>query len=476
MKKINTTGHFLVLALTVLFFTSCRPREKNIENTSVPVDVWITSGDRKFLLSQLTENVAFNATEVTGPLIEIDTTQVFQEIDGFGYALTGGSAMLMNQKLTAHQRSALIKELFSAEGGIGISYLRVSIGASDLDDRPFSYYDLAGGKSDVSLAGFSLGPDTLYLIPVLKEILSVAPDLKIMGSPWSAPAWMKSNNSTKGGSLKREYYDAYSRYFVKYIQSMEEEGIRIDAVTLQNEPENPNNNPSMVMTAEDQAKFVRDHLGPAFLAAGIKTKIVVFDHNCDHPEYPIAVLKDKEARKFIDGSAFHLYLGEIDALSKVRNAYPDKNIYFTEQWTSGKGDFGGDLRWHVRNLIVGATRNWSRNVLEWNLAADPQFNPHTSDGGCTECLGALTIGDSVSRNVSYYIIAHASRFVRPGSRRVASNIVDDLHNVAFRDPAGNKVLIVLNDSDTDKTFGIKFRGRIASLTLPAGSVATCLWR
>lgn len=476
MKKINTTGHFRVLAITVLFFTSCLPREKNIEHTSAPVDVWITSGDRKFLLSQLTEGVTFNATEATVPLIEIDTTQVFQEIDGFGYALTGGSAMLMKQKLTAQQRSALINELFSAEGGIGISYLRVSIGASDLDDRPFSYYDLAGGKSDVSLAGFSLGPDTLNLIPVLKEILSVAPDLKIMGSPWSAPAWMKSNNSTKGASLKLEYYDAYSRYFVKYIQGMAEEGIRIDAVTLQNEPENPNNNPSMVMTAEDQAKFVRDHLGPAFLAAGIKTKIVVFDHNCDHPEYPIAVLKDKEARKFIDGSAFHLYLGEIDALSKVRNAYPDKNIYFTEQWTSGKGDFGGDLRWHVRNLIVGATRNWSRNVLEWNLAADPQFNPHTSDGGCTECLGALTIGDSVSRNVSYYIIAHASRFVRPGSRRVASNIVDDLHNVAFRDPAGNKVLIVLNDSDTDKTFGIKFRGRIASLTLPAGSVATCLWR
>ena len=187
----------------------------------------------------------------------------------------------------------------------------------------------------------------------------------------------------------------------------------------------------MVMTAEEQSDFIKKHLGPAFEKAGIKTRIVIFDHNCDHPNYPIDIMNDPEAKKYIDGAAFHLYLGEIEALSEVQKAHPDKNLYFTEQWTSSEGKFDEDLRWHVKHLIIGATRNWARNVLEWNLAADPQFNPHTDQGGCTMCKGALTIGGEVTRNVSYYIIAHASKFVRPGSVRVGSSVVPALPNVAF---------------------------------------------
>jgi glucosylceramidase len=456
--------------------SACKAPEKNLHAPADTVDVWLTSGDRRFLLHHSSNPLVFETATASDPIIEVDTSQVFQEIDGFGYALTGGSAFLINQKLTSTQRQELLKELFlQDENSIGISYLRISIGASDLDDHPFSYNDLPAGKTDMTLSGFSLAADTLNLLPVLKEILVLSPGLKIMGSPWSAPAWMKSNNSSKGGGLKTEYYDVYARYFVKYIEGMANEGVAIDAITLQNEPENPNNNPSMLMTANEQANFVKNNLGPAFKAAGLKTKIVVFDHNCDHPDYPIKVLNDKRAKRYIDGSAFHLYLGEIDVLSNVRNAHPDRNIYFTEQWTSGKGDFGGDLRWHVKNLVVGATRNWSRNVLEWNLAADPTFHPHTDNGGCTECLGALTIGDSVVRNVSYYVIAHASKFVRPGSLRVGSNIPDDLPNVAFQDPLGKKVLIVLNDAKEEKSFDIRFNGRVAHATLSAGSVATYIW-
>jgi glucosylceramidase len=230
----------------------------------------------------------------------------------------------------------------------------------------------------------------------------------------------------------------------------------------------------MVMTSGEQALFIKSHLGPAFEKANIKTRIVIFDHNCDHPNYPIDILNDVEAKKYIDGTAFHLYLGEIEALSEVQNAHPDKNLYFTEQWTSSEGKFDGDLRWHVKKLIVGATRNWSRNVLEWNLAADPQLSPHT-EGGCTMCLGALTIGDEVIRNVSYYIIAHASKFVRPGSVRVASNITSDLHNVAFITPTGKKVLIVVNDSEALRKFAIKFKGSSAQVSLGAGSVGTFVW-
>ncbi len=318
-------------------------------------------------------------------------------------------------------------------------------------------------------------PTRKIFIPVLKEIIKLNPDIKIMGSPWSAPAWMKTNNSLKGGSLKPEYYQAFADYFVKYVQGMAVEGITIDAITLQNEPENPKNNPSMLMTAGEQATFVKNNLGPAFEKAGIKTKIIVFDHNCDHPEYPITVLNDADAKKYINGSAFHLYLGEIEALSKVHEAHPDKSLYFTEQWTSPQGEFSGDLQWHTKHLVIGATRNWARNVLEWNLAADPQFNPHTDQGGCTMCQGALTTGDSITRNVSYYIIGHASKFVGPGSVRIASNNAGDFFNVAFITPAGKKALIVVNDSKTKGKFAFTAKGKIAEVELPAGAVGTFVW-
>jgi len=476
MKIKSNIARTTVICLftTVVLLVACTSSDKQdqVEND---IAVTITSGDKKFLLSKA-DPLIFRPDSANGIVIQVDTNQRFQSIDGFGYALTGGSAYLLKQKLPDQQRNSLLKELFSADqNGIGISYLRISVGASDLDDEVFSYDDLEKGKTDPTLANFSLAADDENLVPVLKEILAIAPDIKIMASPWSAPPWMKTNNSTKGGSLKPEFYDAYSRYLIKYVQEMSKRGITIDAITLQNEPENPNNNPSMVMTAEDQTKFVGNFLGPAFTAFGINTKIVVFDHNCDHPEYPISILDNARAKRYINGTAFHLYLGDITALSKVHDAHPDRNIYFTEQWTSGKGDFGGDLKWHVKNVIVGATRNWSRTVLEWNLANDLQFNPHTDDGGCTECLGAITIGDSVVRNVAYYIVAHASKFVRPGSIRIVSTETSELPNVAFLDPAGRKVLIVLNEAEESKTFSIRFGNQTAMATLPGGSVGTFEW-
>ncbi|HEY5823084.1 MAG TPA: glycoside hydrolase family 30 beta sandwich domain-containing protein [Cyclobacteriaceae bacterium] len=460
---------FLVLSFMVII--SCSQKEKESKTN---IDFWLTTGDKTSLFEKR-EILASDKQELL--TITIDTTKQYQSIDGFGYALTGGSAMLINTKLNAAQRDSLLKELFTTKGnGIGISYIRISVGASDLDDHVFSYNDLPAGKTDPTLSKFSLTPDQAHLIPLLKKIITLQPNIKIMASPWSSPTWMKTNDLPKGGSLKPEYYSTYANYLTKYIQEMAKEGITIDALTIQNEPENPKNTPSLVMTAEEQNEFIKKHLGPAFQIAGIKTKIVLFDHNCDHPEYPIAILNDSETKPFVDGSAFHMYVGEIDAMSKVHDAHPDKNLYFTEQWTSGKGEFGGDLNWHIKNLIIGATRNWSRNVLEWNLAADPNFNPHTPDGGCDICQGALTIGDSsVVRNVSYYIIAHASKFVSPGSVRIESNLIDGLPNVAFLTPEGKKVLIVLNDSDQSKSFSIKQNNPVANASLPAGAVGTFVW-
>jgi glucosylceramidase len=466
------------LCIFFCFIAACSHNKNGEADAKEQGDIafWLTTGDKSSLLENR-QSLSFQRSEGNQEaMIEVDTTQQFQTIDGFGFALTGGSADLIHGKLDPARRDGLLKELFlSDDNQIGVSYLRVSIGASDLDDHVFSYDDLPRGKSDPEMIHFNLKEDQDNLIPLLKEILALNPKIKIMGSPWSPPAWMKTNNLPKGGSLKTEYYDAYAKYFVRYIKGMAGEGIAIDAVTVQNEPENPDNTPSLVMTAQEQANFVKNNLGPAFAKASIKTKIVIFDHNCDHPEYPITVLNDGDAKKYIDGSAFHLYTGEINALSKVHEAHPDRSIYFTEQWTSGEGDFADDLRWHTKSLIVGATRNWSRNVIEWNLASDPDFKPHTPDGGCTTCMGALTIGDSVTRNVTYYIIAEASKFVPSGSVRIASDIVDGLYNVAFVSPAGKKILIVVNDNDETRNFTIQFKGKGAKASLPAGAVGTFVW-
>lgn len=437
------------------------------------VDFWLTKGDQSVLLQKQSTVLSFGTTANTNANIDVDTTQVFQTIDGFGYTLTGGSAFVINH-LNATDKANLLKELFGNDSNsIAISYLRISIGASDLNAAVFSYDDVATGQTDINLDHFSLTPDATDLIPLLKEILMINPAIKIIATPWSAPVWMKDNNSSVGGSLQTQYYDVYAKYFVKYIQQMRANGIAIDAVTPQNEPLNPGNNPSLVMTAHEETNFIKNNLGPAFQAAGLTTKIITYDHNCDHPDYPDSVLSDAAANAFVNGSAFHLYAGDISALSTVHNAYPGKQLYFTEQYTASTGDFAGDLKWHVKNVVIGSMRNWSRNALEWNLANDAAYGPHTN-GGCTTCKGALTIGTGISRNVAYYIIAHGSKFVPAGSVRIASNISGSLQNVAFKTPAGKKVLIVENDG-VAATFNIRFNGKWTTTTLPAGGVGTYTW-
>lgn len=373
----------------------------------------------------------------------------------------------------------MLQELFgSGEGSNAISYLRISIGASDLSAKVYTYDEMPAGETDVALANFSLaeeGASGTMLIPLLKEILAINPSIKILGSPWTAPLWMKDNRASVGGSLKPEYYAAYAQYFVKYIQGMKAEGITIDAITPQNEPEHGGNNPSMVMHAEDQRDFVKNNLGPAFATAGLTTKIIVWDHNCDRPAYPITILDDPAAKAFVDGSAFHLYSGDISALTTVHDAHPDKNLYFTEQYTPSNGSFQGDLVWHMKNVIIGSMRNWSRNALEWNLANDLSYGPYTP-GGCTVCKGALTIGGgSVTRNVSYYIIAQASRFVPPGSVRIASTVSGSLSNVTFKRPDGKYVMVVVNESAGAANFNIRINGKWVTPNLPGNSAGTFIW-
>ncbi len=444
---------------------------------SQPSDVsyWLTKGDQTVLLQKQNVSLIFGTNTNSNPFIDVDSTQTFQTVDGFGFTLTGGSAYVINQ-MDAGSRASLLKELFGNDSlSMGISYLRLSIGSSDLNASVFSYDDMPSGQTDTSLVHFSLAPDSTDLIPILKQIVAISPSIKIIATPWSAPVWMKDNNNSVAGSLLTNYYSSYAQYFVKYIQQMKLSGITIDAITPQNEPLNPNNNPSMVMQPADEATFIKNYLGPAFQSAGITTKIVVYDHNCDRPDYPETVLSDPAANAFVNGSAFHLYAGDISALSQVHNLYPAKQLYFTEQYTASTGDFGGDLQWHVKNVIIGSMRNWSRNALEWNLANDASFGPHTV-GGCTTCKGGLTIsGSSITRNVGYYIVAHASKFVPPGSVRISSTVTNLLQTAAFITPDRKKVLIVENDDQSPGSFNLRFNGKWVTTTVPAGSVCTYVW-
>jgi glucosylceramidase len=477
-----------LIMLMALLFYSCKkdlsktaPDMAGTTNGTVAraanetVSVWMTTSDQSKLLAQQA-SINFAADAGTNPTtVTVDENTTYQGIDGFGFTLTGGSAGLLNG-LGGNQASVLGELFGTGSGQIGISYLRISIGASDLSSSDFTYDQVAG---DVNMNSFSISQENLDMIPILKKIIAINPSIKIIATPWTAPTWMKinttGNNGYTGGSLNTTYYDAYARYFVKYLQAMQAQGITIDAITPQNEPLNPYNNPSMVMQPNEEANFIKNNLGPQIRGAGFATKIIAYDHNTDRIDYPETVLADAGANPYVDGSAFHLYAGTIGSLTDVHNAYPNKNVYFTEQWVGAPSNFGGDLSWHVNNLIIGATRNWSRNVLEWNLAADPNYNPHTA-GGCSTCLGGITVsGTSITRNVGYYIVGHASKFVRPGAVRISSNIAGNIQNVAFKNSDGTKVLVALNSGTSSASFKVKWGAESFTYTLAAGAVATFKW-
>jgi glucosylceramidase len=449
-----------------------------ITESSAQFSQTVTTADGRFLLKRI-ENPLLLPEQFNQAALK-DTVYInegiqYQTIEGFGYTLTGGSALLLNQ-LPKQNRIQILKEIFGHSlNGLNVNYLRISIGASDLDATVFSYDDLKEGEVDPDLMKMSIAPDQANLIPILKEIQAIQPGLKIMASPWSPPVWMKDNGKSKGGHLLPQYYATYAQYFVKYIQLMRAEGLTINAVTIQNEPEHGGNNPSMLMTSVEQNEFIKNHLGPAFKKAGITTEIVIWDHNADHPNYPIEILNDAITKSFISAAAFHLYLGHESALSKVHEAHPNRKIYFTEQWTGAKGNFAGDFMWHMQHIVIGTMSNWSSLVLEWNLANDPNFGPHTP-GGCTECLGALTIaGTEIKRNVSYYIIGQVAPYILPGSIRLQTNSTNALiHSIAFKRPDGKIALVALN-TGKESVYTIDFEQKKYNFTLPEKSASTIVW-
>ena len=454
-----------------------RPAAPRRAAANEPVAVWMTTGDQSVLLQRLAD-VSFGPTANAAPTtVDIDESSSYQTMDGFGAAMTGSAAYLIHQRLSPAQRDALLTELYGANG-LRMNVVRHSMGASDFSAQgDFTYNDQPSGNPDPALTAFNVSRDEVDLIPVLQAARLKNPNLKIFGSPWSAPAWMKQANTLHGSWLNTAYYQSYANYFVKYVQAYAARGLPVYAVTLQNEPLNATSYMSMRMDAGNQISFLKNDIGPAFAAAGLTTKLIVYDHNWDQPGYPNAIFADAQAAQYAAGAAFHCYGGSVNQQSVTRNAYPAKDLWFTEcSGTAGSG-FAYDLRWNLSNIIIGATRNWAKGSILWNLALNPSNGP--TNGGCTTCRGVLTIDEStgaVTRNVEYYVLGHASKFVDEGAVRIGStSVAGALETVAFRNPDSTRVLIALNNSNSARTFRVAWRGQLFAYTLPAGAVATYKW-
>lgn len=444
--------------------------------------VWLTRGDQLKLLSNEAGLPIIAQHDGMWPLITVDTTVSMQTIDGYGAAMTGSSAYLINRVLNTSESQSVLEKLFDAEKGIGISFVRLSMGASDFSLSDFTYNDLPAGQSDFSLQQFSLKQDTLDVVPVMQKVKNIAPQLFIMGSPWSAPAWMKTNGSLKGGKLRTDCYSVYADYFVRYVQAMQDKGITITHVTPQNEPLYfTAGYPCMEMQSGDQLLFIRDHLGPKFAQNGITAKIINYDHNWDNTSYSINILNDPQAKAYTAGSAFHGYGGQVSAMSAVHNAHPDRELHFTEisggAWAT---DFSDNLLWYMRNIFIGTAVNWSRSALMWNLALDEFHGPRNN--GCPNCRGVVTINQTtgkVTYNEEYYAIGHFSKFVRPGARRVSVLWAQSLTNieaVAFVNTDGSKAMVISNYDNTFKTFTIKQGTKYFTYSIPSKAVATLVWQ
>ena len=440
----------------------------------------------------------------TAPLITVDDAQSFQTIDGFGASLTDSAAWLFAKKLSPTQTDAAFKMLFSRKNGIALSFLRQPIGSSDLAVTFYSYDDLCEqtskacttptGVADPSLAHYSLAHDQEYILPLLKKALALNPAVKVMLTPWSPPGWMKSSGSTLGSnpetkqpsSLLPAYYPAFANYLVKTVQGYEAAGVPIYALSVENEPLfAPPTYSGMQMLALEQAAFFGDALAPALFTAHLTPKVMAYDHNWDRPDYPEAVLKDPKAGALAAGTAWHHYAGDPAVMTRSHEEFPLKDQWVTESsggtWQKGLGGKGNILGEEAAELIA-VTRNWSKSYVLWALATDEKHGPVV--GGCDTCRGLVTIDLSeptkpvVKPEVDYYVLGHASKFLLPDAVRIASDepTGTTLKDVAFRNPDGTVVLYTLNAGTASQDLQIGFHGKTATTTLPAGAVATFVWK
>jgi len=357
------------------------------------------------------------------------------------------------------------------------SFLRVSMGSSDFALQRFTYDDLPAGTTDPLLKYFSISHDQKYIIPLLLRARALNPQLTILASQWTPPAWMKTIGNMDGGSLKPEFWEAYTNYELKFLQEYQKLGVTIDYLTIQNEAMAWQTFPSMVMLSTDQRDIIKMHFGPMFTANNISTKILVLDHNWDLLDYVLTVLDDPTAKSYVSGVAWHCYGGKPNLQSVVHNAHPDKDTFFTECGPGLNSLFGPSLVKALDTLYVQSVNNWARGVLHWNIVLDPTGGPHVP-GGCATCKGFYTIfpNGTYVKEAEYYSLSHNSKFVDVGAYRIASlSSSDSISVVSYQNPDESFVAVVINTSESPQQFDLTWTNKFVSYSLPSLSVVTFKW-
>ncbi|WP_321333888.1 glycoside hydrolase family 30 beta sandwich domain-containing protein [uncultured Bacteroides sp.] len=495
-KRVTLSLLFYLL----ITFSACGKEENNsqIKKNPPPPDepkiekditVYVTTATRSFDLTK--QNLEFNTKQSMSPAtITLNSSVTYQEMDGFGAAVTGSTCynlMLMKPA----DRTKFLTETFSHTEGLGFSYIRISIGCSDFSLSEYTCCDQKG------IENFALqSEEKNYIIPILKEILVINPTLKILGSPWTCPKWMKVNNLTEkkpydswtSGQLNPDYYQDYATYFVKWIQAFAAQGIEIAAITPQNEPLNRGNSASLFMGWKEERDFVKTALGPQLKDAGLTTKIYAFDHNynydnvADQKGYPLNIYEDDEAGQYITGAAYHNYGGNRSELNIVHNQRPDKELLFTETsigtWNSGR-DLNTRLLADMEDVALGTVNNWCKGVIVWNLMLDNDRGPNRQ-GGCQTCYGAVDIGydyKTITRNSHYYIIGHLSAVVKPGALRIGTTgyTADGIIYAAFKNTDNTYAFVIMNKLSEDKSITINDGTHNFTYKLPAKSVVSYKW-
>lgn len=495
---ISTIASLLLLGA---ISNSCGDNSKEVDtpNTNPSTPTTVTSGDVKVLTTSsdrsknLTESfIDFNKTSNTSKTtIQLNPSETFQTIDGFGAAITGSTARNL-LKMEAADRQKFLTETFSPTEGYGMSYIRICIGCSDFSLSEYTCCD----KPGIENFGLTL-EETQYVLPILKEILAINSTIKILGSPWTAPRWMKVNNLTElkpyeswtSGQLNPAYYQDYAEYFVKWIQAFKDNGINIHAITPQNEPLNRGNSASMYMGWEEQRDFIKSALGPKMKEAGLNTKIYAFDHNYNYDDipdqkgYPTKIYQDTEASKYIAGAAYHNYGGNVSELTNVHNANPDKELIFTES-TAGDWNNGSNLQARLiddmEQITLGTVNRWCRGSIIWNLMLDANRGPNRP-GGCTTGFGAVDIADdfkTIRRNSFYYIMAHMAWAAKPDAVRIGTNniAIDGLTYTAFKNPDNSYALVLSNRKSEPTKATIDDTTHHFTITIPAQSIVSLTWK
>ncbi|MDR1408642.1 MAG: glucosylceramidase [Tannerella sp.] len=497
MKTSISTGRLLPAAALLLAVSVAACAETGAGNGAEPaapqgdVRVLVTTATRSQDLDRRT--VTFGERPNMSPsTITLDPATRYQVMDGFGAAVTGSTCYNLLQ-MTPENRATFLRETFSPADGMGHSYIRISIGCSDFSLSEYTCCDTEG------IEHFALtSEENEYVIPVLREILAVNPDVRIMASPWTCPRWMKVNNLTDrqpfhswtGGQLNPLYYDDYAAYFVKWIRAFAAQGIAIRSVTPQNEPLNRGNSASLFMGWREQLDFVNNHLVPHLQSAALDTKVYLFDHNynydnmADQLDYPLKIYDAGIDAATVAGAAYHNYGGNRDELLHIHRSYPDRELVFTETsigaWNDGR-NLENRLLEDMREVALGAVNNWCKAVIVWNLMLDTERGPNR-EGGCRTCYGAVDIDrngyTAITRNSHYYIISHLAAVVKPGAVRIAAaGLADaDITYAAFENPDGSRAAVLLNSAPQGRKITIDDGRRHFTHDVPPGSVVSYLWK